>query len=95
MGEVETIPAASLNAGEGEELGSGLVRREQLGIHQTLPVWPVPCFTRPWPSSPTADAFHSKLKEQNIPVSLTDNVFPLSSELSDCKMQSQATTPQF
>ena len=95
MRAVETTPAASLNAGEGEELSSGLVRREQLGIHQALPVWPVSRFTCPWPSSPTVDAFHSKLKEQNIPVSLTDNVFPFSGELSDCKTQGQAMIPQF
>jgi len=33
---------------------------------------------------------HFKLEEQNVPVSLTDNVFPLSRELSDCNVQGQA-----
>jgi hypothetical protein len=33
---------------------------------------------------------HFKPEEQNVSVSLTDNVFPLSRELSDCNVQGQA-----
>ena len=35
-------------------------------------------------------SMHFKLEEQNVPVSPTDNVFPLSRELSDCNVQGQA-----
>ncbi len=53
---METTPAASLNAGAGKELSSALLWPVSL-VPQ---VSPVSRFTHPWPSSPTADEFHSK-----------------------------------